>query len=143
MADVKIIDIDSEQWNMKDQNARDRLAELETGNKIQNIETTPSSNVTMELITITNVKFLQITFTGFLLNLQSEQNILSFTNNFGLNENFYFLVDADKVSQTGRVPVIIGLLTSGIMQTYPIVIDNWTPNLGQCRLYGQALIKIG
>ena len=29
MADVKIIDIDSEQWNMKDQNARDRLTALE------------------------------------------------------------------------------------------------------------------
>lgn len=29
MADVKIIDIDSEQWNMKDQTARDRLDELE------------------------------------------------------------------------------------------------------------------
>lgn len=29
MADVKIIDIDSEQWNMKDQNARDRLTVIE------------------------------------------------------------------------------------------------------------------
>lgn len=29
MADVKIIDIDSEQWNMKDQNARDRLTVVE------------------------------------------------------------------------------------------------------------------
>lgn len=29
MADVKIVDIDSEQWNMKDQNARDRLDVLE------------------------------------------------------------------------------------------------------------------
>ena len=29
MADVKIIDIDSEQWNIKDQNARDRLDALE------------------------------------------------------------------------------------------------------------------
>lgn len=30
MADVKIIDIDSEQWNMKDQNARDRLTSIES-----------------------------------------------------------------------------------------------------------------
>lgn len=29
MADVKIVDIDSEQWNMKDQNARDRLNTIE------------------------------------------------------------------------------------------------------------------
>lgn len=30
MADAKIIDIDGSQWNMKDQVARDRIAELET-----------------------------------------------------------------------------------------------------------------
>ena len=30
MADVKIVDIDSEQWNMKDQNARDRIGVVET-----------------------------------------------------------------------------------------------------------------
>ena len=30
MADVKIIDIDSAQWNMKDQVARDKIAALET-----------------------------------------------------------------------------------------------------------------
>lgn len=29
MADVKIIDIDNEQWDMKDQNARDRLTAIE------------------------------------------------------------------------------------------------------------------
>ena len=30
MADVKIVDIDNVQWNMKDQEARNRIAELET-----------------------------------------------------------------------------------------------------------------
>lgn len=30
MADVKIVDIDNEQWNMKDQEARNRIANLET-----------------------------------------------------------------------------------------------------------------
>lgn len=30
MADVKIVDIDGSQWNMKDQDARDKIATLET-----------------------------------------------------------------------------------------------------------------
>ena len=30
MADVKIVDIDNEQWNMKDQEARDKITTLET-----------------------------------------------------------------------------------------------------------------
>ena len=36
MADVKIIDIDNEQWNMKDQEARNRIATLEESKDITN-----------------------------------------------------------------------------------------------------------
>lgn len=39
MADVKIIDIDSEQWNIKDQDARNKIAILETEiEKLKTIE---------------------------------------------------------------------------------------------------------
>ena len=41
MADVKIIDIDSAQWNMKDQVARDKITELEQNfitQDLQNVE---------------------------------------------------------------------------------------------------------
>lgn len=40
MADVKIIDIDSEQWNMKDQAARDRLDVIERRNTVETKEVT-------------------------------------------------------------------------------------------------------
>lgn len=40
MADVKIIDIDSEQWNMKDQNARNRLDVIERRNTVESKEVT-------------------------------------------------------------------------------------------------------
>ena len=36
MADVKIIDIDNEQWNIKDQEARNRIANLEESKDITN-----------------------------------------------------------------------------------------------------------
>lgn len=38
MADVKIVDIDGSQWNMKDQNARDRIAALEESLIPQSLE---------------------------------------------------------------------------------------------------------
>ena len=142
MADVKIIDIDSEQWNMKDQNARDRLTGLETGNKVRNINTSPTAGISMQLITITNVKFLQISFNGFGVNLANGQEILSFTNDFGLDTTFYFLVDGDKVNQTGRVPVTVSVGSDGKVKIFPIVIDNMSPNLGQGALYGRALFKV-
>lgn len=39
MADVKIVDIDSAQWNMKDQVARDKITELEKNFIPQDIDT--------------------------------------------------------------------------------------------------------
>lgn len=46
MADVKIIDIDSEQWNMKDQNARDRILAVE--NLIPNTASTSNKLITQQ-----------------------------------------------------------------------------------------------
>ena len=37
MADVKIVDIDGSQWEMKDQNARNRIAEMEQLLKTENV----------------------------------------------------------------------------------------------------------
>lgn len=50
MADVKIIDIDNEQWNMKDQEARNNILNLQNKNeeitaKIDNIEKTRFTNL--------------------------------------------------------------------------------------------------
>ena len=44
MADVKIIDIDNEQWNMKDQEARNRIANLE------NVLQTKANEIKAEII---------------------------------------------------------------------------------------------
>ena len=37
MADVKIVDIDSTQWNIKDQEARNQIATLEKNNSVQEL----------------------------------------------------------------------------------------------------------
>lgn len=45
MADVKIIDIDNEQWNMKDQEARNKIANLEELGKILDWQEIKDCNV--------------------------------------------------------------------------------------------------
>lgn len=45
MADVKAIDIDGEQWNIKDQNARDRIAALEDSLSTKDL---PDAQITMK-----------------------------------------------------------------------------------------------
>ena len=46
MQEVKIIDIDNVQWNMKDQEARNKIANLETANEVKQL------NVTKQNVTI-------------------------------------------------------------------------------------------
>ena len=41
MADVKIIDIDNEQWNMKDQEARNKIVEIEQLLKTETVDDIP------------------------------------------------------------------------------------------------------
>lgn len=60
MADVKMIDIDSEQWNIKDQVARDTLTEQEV--KINNLQENLSS--TNNKIYVNNSKKIDILETG-------------------------------------------------------------------------------
>lgn len=45
MADVKIVDIDGEQWNIKDQNARDRITALEDSLSAKDL---PDAQITMK-----------------------------------------------------------------------------------------------
>ena len=45
MADVKIIDIDGEQWNIKDQNARAKIATIEENSSTQGL---PDAQITMK-----------------------------------------------------------------------------------------------
>lgn len=44
MADVKIVDIDGEQWNIKDQDARNKIANIEESNITKDLE-----NITVNL----------------------------------------------------------------------------------------------
>ena len=56
MQNVKIVDIDNEQWNIKDQEARDRIANLEESKDITN-----SVNVLIgEASVIRNGKIIQV-----------------------------------------------------------------------------------
>ena len=66
MADVKIIDIDNEQWNMKDQEARNGILNLQNKNeeitaKIDNIEKTRFTNLSGRDINLApNQKWVKI-----------------------------------------------------------------------------------
>lgn len=71
MADVKIIDIDNEQWNMKDQEARNRTANLEklfVAEDLANVEFNLNSGYTVSDIRgYSHYKIGKIHFVTFLI----------------------------------------------------------------------------
>lgn len=87
MADVKIIDIDNEQWNMKDQEARNNILNLqnkdeEITTKINNIEKTTFSNISAKNLNITpNAEWVKVSglYSGDFYN----SNIFIITSRYG------------------------------------------------------------
>ena len=71
MQDVKIIDIDNEQWNMKDQEARNRIANLEKlfiAEDLQNVEINLNTGYTaMDIQAYAHYKIGKIHFVTFLI----------------------------------------------------------------------------
>lgn len=79
MADVKIVDIDNEQWNIKDQEARDRIAVLENNQipeALSDVEITIKSGYSASTARlITHYKIGKIHFATVLLQNISGGNI--------------------------------------------------------------------
>lgn len=71
MADVKIIDIDNEQWNMKDQEARNRIANLEKlfiAEDLPDVEINLNTDYTaMDILGYAHYKIGKIHFVTFLI----------------------------------------------------------------------------
>ena len=79
MADVKIIDIDNEQWNMKDQEARNRIANLEKlfiAEDLASVEFNLKTGYTaFEIRSYSHYKIGKIHFVTFLIRNLAGMNI--------------------------------------------------------------------
>ena len=89
MADVKIIDIDGSQWNMKDQVARDKITELEESlitKELENLKIELNTGYTAQNADIQNhYKVGKIHFMDFVLINVAGNNIgTTFTANIGV-----------------------------------------------------------
>ena len=122
MADVAKIDIDGVQWDIKDQNARDRIAALETDNitnktNIQNLQNDKmniiAEETNVDLNTLGNVAFINGTVKYFKV-AKGSLNEPTFPI---MSENIEFYIM--KVSKGYRS------LTQEIECIYPNVAGNW------------------
>ena len=142
MADVKIVDIDSEQWNMKDQKARDDIAALEQKTTITTRNLWQSDNSFLELVTINDTKFLHFHFHKFRMSGTFPKVIFTFQNNFGLTTEIRGQGFYDDSSIPDRVACGIDFSEKGWVMVYPLSKNLYSGTWNNIDLYGDGFIKV-
>ena len=137
MADVKIIDIDSEQWNIKDEVAQKRINELETKTNVKRTILWREGDSFFELIEINGLKY----FNGYFQRVFEVKTIGQVIFNFepieGMTNVNRGFISGDKIDNTGRCPVILSIGPDGIVSVYAIFNDVGQGTHPPITLYGQ------
>ena len=142
MAEVAKIDIDGIQWDIKDQNARDRITELETKTTIKVTNKVSIANFIMNLIEINDEKFLQLHFDGLYWSGEIAEAVATFNNDFGLKGVIRCLTGVDFEDGKGRGTLSFDVEYTGNIRAYPQTPNQTTGMYKAARAYGDAFIKV-
>lgn len=142
MADVKIVDIDGSQWNMKDQEARNKIAVLEEKTTVKVTKKIDQEKIKMNLVEINNEKFLQLHFTGFEWSGIIGETIATFVQDFGLNNVIRCLIGMDYADGTGRYIAGLDIQQDGQIKIYPATPNQIVGTYKACKLHGDAFIRV-
>ena len=142
MADVKIVDIDGSQWSMKDQEARNKITELEEKTTVKITKKIDQEKLKMNLVEINGEKFIQLHFSGILWSGQIAEVVASFDNNFGLESVVRCLVGIDFADGSGRSTLGFDIEPSGTIKAYPQTPNQTTGMYKAANVYGDAFVKV-
>lgn len=142
MADVKTVDIDGSQWSMKDQEARNKIVELETKTTIKITNKINEKNIVMNLIEINGEKFIQLHFDGLYWSGEIAGTVASFNNDFGLVKVVRCLVGMDFADGTGRDTLAFDIESAGYIKAYPQTTNQVTGMYKAGNIYGDAFIRV-
>lgn len=142
MADVKIVDIDNVQWNMKDQEARNKIANLETKTTISEKIIAQKGTSRVSLVTINDKKFIYFRFKGDIIVSNIGQVLFDVGVIEGLTETISVIADLTRTDGAGRYPAVIDLTVNGIVKAYPMLPNQYSGVIDNCQLYGDCLTMI-
>ena len=142
MADVKIVDIDNVQWNMKDQEARNKIIELETKTTVKVINKVSKIDFIMNLIEINDEKFLQLHFSGLYWTGEIGEAVATFNNDFGLVGVVRCMVGMDFIDGSGRDTLGLDIEHTGNVKAYPQTENQLVGMYKAARIYGDAFIRV-
>lgn len=142
MADAKIVNIKGVQWDLKDEVARNKIAELETKTTVKVTNKINETYLIMNLVEIGNEKFLQLHFDGLLWSGEIGETVATFNNDFGLKRIHRCMVGMDFVELTGRDTLAFDIEQTGLIRAYPQTVNQFTGMYRAGRVYGDAFLKI-
>ena len=142
MADVKIIDIDSEQWNIKDQKARNDIATLEEKTTVEKTVLYNTNQLNVTVLEINGEKFLQAHFDGLSWGGEIGAIVATLSENIGNTTVLRGVVHISPTNQVGRIATNIDFGTDGKLYIYPLLTDQTTGTFKPSQIYGDVLLKV-
>lgn len=142
MSTVNKIDIDGVQWNIEDQEARNRLTELETKTTINEKILMQYGDSFISLVTINGKKFFDVHFNGSIHFSSIGQRLFNIGTEPGLTTTNRISICASKTNASGRCQTVIDIGPDGEVYVYPILENQYSGYIGDCVLYGDDFIKI-
>lgn len=142
MADVKIVDIDGSQWNMKDQEARNKITTLEEKTTVKITVKINEEKIKMNLVEINDEKFIQLHFNGLKWSGTIGETIANFNQDFGLSSVIRCTVGLDFSDSSGRGTAGLDIESSGQIKIYPHNTNNMIGFFKACNIYADAFIKV-
>lgn len=142
MADVKKIDIDGVQWDMKDEVARNRINELEQKTDIMTERIWEKDNSFIDKVKINNEYFVQVHFEHFRYKGEAVEDIITLQKPLGNSRTLRAQMLGDVIYQINRISIDLDFTEKGIVSA---VILNQNIYMGgnfEIEIYGDAFLKI-
>lgn len=138
MEKVSIIDIQGEQWAIKDQEATERLNKLEEKTNIKKTRLWSAPGSYFELVEINGIKFYNVFFQGTPYIDKIGEMIFKIPNVGQVQDYNRIIVSGDRTDYAGRVPVILEISKEGIVKAFHIIENQISGAYPEIQLFGQA-----
>ena len=142
MANAAKIDIQGVQWELKDQNARDKIAALEEKTTIKITKKIDEEAIKMNLIEINGEIFIQLHIQLYIWNGKIGETIGKFTNDFGIGHIVRATAAIDPMDFSGRVTGGIDIRSDGTIKLYPHIENQWSGTWKESKVFCDAFIKV-
>lgn len=142
MAEVAKIDIDGVQWDIKDQNARNKIVTLEEKTTIKITKKIDTESIKMNLVEINGELFVQLHIQKYIWNGVIGDIIGKFTNDFGIVHIIRATAALDPSDSSGRVTGGIDIRSDGTMRLYPHTESQWSGAYKECKVFCDAFIRV-